>query len=213
MENKKRRYSFAEEVFNSISHGVGAALGIAGLVIMLVYAAYTGDPWKIVSSAIFGASLIFMYTSSTLYHAFGGRKRVLFNKMDHSAIYVLIAGTYTPFMLVTLRGAWGWSIFGAIWGLAIAGILFKMFWYTKKLRTLSAVIYLIMGWLVIIAIKPLIDKLPAGGLWWLVAGGLSYSLGVIFYLVKKIPFGHGIWHLFVLGGSVCHYFAVLFYVI
>lgn len=213
MNNSKKRYSFAEEVFNSVSHGIGAGLGIAGLVIMIVYAAYTGDAWKIVSTTIFGASLIFMYTSSTLYHALVGRKRVFFNKMDHSAIYVLIAGTYTPFMLVTLRGPWGWSIFGAIWALAIAGILFKMFWYTKKLRTLSAVIYLIMGWLVVIALKPLIAKLPIGGLIWLVAGGLSYSIGIIFYLVKKIPFGHGIWHLFVLGGSFCHYLSVLLYVI
>ncbi|MGC8866432.1 MAG: PAQR family membrane homeostasis protein TrhA [Bacteroidales bacterium] len=213
MSLSNRRYSFAEEVFNSVSHGIGAGLGIAGLVIMVIFAAFTGDPWKIVSSVIFGASLIFMYTSSTLYHAFGGRKRVFFNKMDHAAIYILIAGTYTPFMLVTLRGPWGWSIFGAIWAMAIAGILFKMFWYTKKLRTLSAVIYLMMGWLVIIAIKPLINNLPTGGLWWLVAGGLSYSLGVVFYLVKKIPFGHGIWHLFVLGGSICHYFAILFFVI
>jgi hemolysin III len=216
MKKPKRntsRYSFAEEVFNATTHGAGALLGLAGLVILVVFAALSGDAWKIVSSAIYGVSMVFLYTSSTLYHSLGGRKKVILNKIDHAAIYILIAGTYTPFMLVTLRGGWGWSIFGTIWALAIGGIIFKLYFYKSSLRTVSAILYLVMGWLVVIALRPLIRELPDGGLWWLLAGGLSYSVGVAFYLWKKIPFGHGIWHLFVLGGSICHYFAILLHVI
>lgn len=213
MTKESPRYSFAEEVFNATSHGAGALLGLAGLVILLVFAAISGDTWKIVSSAIYGVSMVLLYTSSTLYHSLNGRKKVILNKIDHAAIYILIAGTYTPFMLVTLRGGWGWSIFGTIWALAIGGIIFKLFFFKARLRTVSAILYLVMGWLVVIALRPLIRELPAGGLWWLLAGGLSYSVGVVFYLWKKIPFGHGIWHLFVLGGSICHYFAILLHVI
>lgn len=210
---RHKPYTFAEEVFNSLTHGVGALLGIAGLVILLVFAAIDGNAWKIVSSALFGASMVFLYTSSTLYHAVSGRKKVILNKIDHAAIYVLIAGTYTPFMLVTLRGPWGWSLFGAIWGLTVAGIVFKLYFYTPKLRTLSALLYIVMGWLVIVATRPLLENLSSGGLWWLLAGGVSYTAGVVFYLWKKLPFGHGIWHLFVLGGTVCHYFAILLHVV
>ncbi len=205
------RIRFVEEVLNSITHITGALLSIAGLVLLVVFSSYSGDAWKIVSFSIFGASLIFLYTSSALYHSVSKRARVFFNKLDHSAIYVLIAGTYTPFTLVTLRGAWGWSIFGVIWGLAIAGIIFKLFFYKHKWRVVSAILYILMGWIVVIATRPLVERLPAGALYLVFGGGLVYSLGVIFYIYKKIPFGHTFWHLMVMGGSFCHYFAVFFY--
>ncbi|MDO9512128.1 MAG: hemolysin III family protein [Bacteroidales bacterium] len=209
---KSPRLRFMEEVFNSVSHAIGLGLSIAGLVLLIVFAVIDGNVWKIVSFTIFGSSLVILYASSMLYHSTKNRIKYIFNKMDHAAIYILIAGTYTPFMLVTLRGGWGWSIFGVIWALAIAGVIMKFWFFNPKYRTISALLYLFMGWLVIIAIKPLIDSLDAGGLYFLMAGGLCYSFGIVFYLVKRIPFGHGIWHLFVIGGSICHFFSVLLYV-
>lgn len=172
-----------------------------------------GNAWHIVSSAIFGASLVLLYTASTLFHSIPmvGPKRVL-RVVDHCAIYVLIAGTYTPFTLVTLHGPWGWSLFGFTWGLAILGIGFKIF-FTGRYEFLSVLVYLLMGWCGIAAIEPMLHALATGGLWWLLAGGLCYSFGVIFYAWDGLRFNHAIWHLFVLGGSVCHFFAVLLYVI
>lgn len=202
-----------EELANSITHAIGVALSLAALVILVVYAAMQGDGWKIVSFSIYGTSLVLLYTASTLYHSFTSeRVRHYLKIFDHAAIYLLIAGTYTPFLLVMIRGAWGWTLFGIIWGLAIVGIIFKLF-FVHRFRIVSTIIYLLMGWLIIVAFRPLIANVPENGLYWLLAGGLSYSFGVIFYLWEKIPYHHAIWHLFVLGGSIFHFFAVLFYVL
>lgn len=212
MKRKISKSYFMEEVANSVSHGVGLCLAIAGAVILIVRASMQGDAWRVVSFSIYSSSLILLYAASTLYHSFSlERKRYILKILDHSAIYLLIAGTYTPFTLVSIRGAWGWSLFGGIWGLALAGILFKIF-FVNKLKTLSIIIYLCMGWLVIIAFKPAIEHIPGSGLILLVIGGIIYSLGVIFYSREKMPFHHLIWHLFVIGGSICHYFAILLYV-
>jgi hemolysin III len=211
-ENNKRPYNLGEEIANSITHGIGAGLAIAALVILVVSAARLGDPWRVVSFSIYGASLILMYLASTLYHALhhAGAKHV-FKILDHSAIYLLIAGTYTPFTLVSLRGAWGWTLFGIIWGLAITGIVFKAI-FIEKNKKLSLVIYILMGWLIIIAIRPMLATVALGGMLWLAAGGVLYTGGVIFYRLKSIKYMHAVWHLFVLGGSICHFFAILFYV-
>ncbi len=207
-----RRLGFYEEVANTITHGLGVAFSIAGLVLLVVRAALYGDAWQVVSFSIYGSSLILLYLASTLYHGIRSKRvKKIFRIFDHSAIYLLIAGTYTPFLLVTLRGPWGWSLFGVIWGLALLGIVFKAS-FGPKYNTLSTIFYILMGWVVIIAIKPLIAALPAHGLMWLVAGGLAYTSGVIFYAWEKLPFNHAIWHSFVLAGSFLHFFAVLFYI-
>ncbi len=208
------KQSLGEEIANSITHGIGAALATAALVILVVFASIRGDAWQVVSFSIYGASLIIMYTSSTLYHAFTNKKlKHYFRIMDHSSIFLLIAGTYTPVTLISLRGTgWGWTIFGIIWGLAILGIFFKLF-FIGKLEKLSVVFYILMGWLVVIAIKPMLENLPTGLLIWIAIGGLSYTLGVIFYAWQKLPYGHTIWHLFVLGGSISHFFGILFYLV
>ncbi len=201
------------ERFNSITHLVGAALALAGLVVLVVFASLKGDPWKIVSFSIYGASLFLLYTLSTLYHSLRGRAKEIFQKLDHVAIYLLIAGTYTPFTLVTLRGAWGWSLFGIIWGLAIVGIIVDTL-HKKGSRAIQMVIYLLMGWLIVVAMYPLVQALPTGGLVLLVLGGVLYTSGIIFYaLDKRMKHAHGIWHLFVLAGSISHFLAVLYYVL
>lgn len=206
-------YSKKEELANSITHGVGIALSLAAIVILVALASREGDLWKILSFSIYGGSLILLYTASTLYHSFTDQKVKHYLKIfDHSAIYLLIAGTYTPFMLVLLRDSIGWVLFGIVWSLALLGIVFKLF-FVGRFKILSTLIYLLMGWMVAFAFKPMIDNIPEGGLSWLLAGGICYSLGVVFYLWKKIPYHHAIWHLFVLGGSICHFFAVLFYVL
>ena len=209
MSDLRKQY---EEIANTITHGIGVGLSIAGLVLLVVRAAIHGDAWQVTSFAIYGSSLILLYLASTLYHGFRSErvKRIL-RLLDHSAIYLLIAGTYTPFVLVTLRGPWGWTLFGIIWGLALLGVTFKLI-FGHRYEMLSTVFYLLMGWVVIIAIKPLIAALPAAGLAWLVAGGLAYSLGVIFYVWEKLPYNHAIWHGFVLAGSFFHFFAVLLHV-
>ncbi len=200
------------ERFNAITHLVGAALALAGLVVLVVVAARQGDLWKIVSFSLYGATLFMLYGFSTLYHSLRGRAKTIFRRFDHLAIYLLIAGTYTPFMLVTLRGGWGWSLFGVVWGLAIAGMALE-YLPRKGPRILPVVIYLGMGWLALVALRPLWHALPLMGLVWLVAGGLFYTIGVIFYgLDEKLRHAHGIWHLFVLAGSASHYFAILYYV-
>lgn len=201
------------EKFNSISHLAGAVLSAIGTVLLIVLAARLGDPWKIVSFSIYGAMLLALYVGSTLYHSVRGQAKDVLRKFDHCAIYLLIAGSYTPFVLVTLRGPWGWSLFGAVWGLALVGIVQEI-WFAKGARLLSLAIYVLMGWLALIAIVPLISALTMAGFAWLAAGGLLYTVGIIFYVRdEKIRHGHGIWHLFVLGGSTCHYFAVLLYVV
>lgn len=201
------------EKFNSISHLIGVVLAATGSVLLIVLAARLGDPWKIVSFSIYGAMLLTLYVGSTLYHSARGPAKDVLRKFDHCAIYLLIAGTYTPFVLVTLRGPWGWSLFGAVWSLAVLGIVQEI-WFAKGARLLSLAIYVLMGWLALVAIMPLIAALTLAGFAWLAAGGLLYTIGIIFYVYdKRIRHGHGVWHLFVLGGSVCHYFAVLLYVV
>jgi hemolysin III len=200
------------ERLNSISHLFGAMLAIIGLVILVVSAAHQGDPWTIVSFSIYGTSLLLLYTFSTLYHSLQGKAKKIFRKLDHFAIYLLIAGTYTPFMLITLRGSWGWSIFITVWCLAIVGIILESL-PRKGSRVLPVIIYILMGWLIIIAFNPLLRNLPLPGLLWLLSGGLFYTVGVVFYAFDgKFSYFHGIWHLFVLAGSLSHYLAVLFYV-
>ena len=197
------------ELVNSITHLIGLGMSITALVLMLVRSALHGTAISVVSASIFGASLIILYLASTLFHAAKKiRIKAILNKLDHSAIYVLIAGTYTPFTIVLLQGGWGWSIFGVQWGLATVGILFRIFWYKPKFRAISAWAYVAMGLVMIIAVKPLIDSLSTQGLIWLAIGGAIYITGVFFYLSKKIPFAHGIWHLFVMGGSIAHFFAI-----
>ncbi len=206
------RTSVAEEVANVITHGLGVVLGVAALSILVVQAAIYGTAWHVVAMSIYGATLVILYLSSTLYHSFAfTRARNFFKMMDHISIYLLIAGTYTPFTLINLRGAWGWSIFGVIWGLAIIGIVMKIF-FTGQLELLSTFIYLGMGWIIIIAVRPLYRSVEPMGLVWLLIGGLSYSLGVIFFRMHRLKFHHFIWHLFVLGGSVSHFFGILYYV-
>lgn len=213
MKNEIYKQSLGEEIANAIIHGIGALLSIAGLVILVVVASTKGNAWHIVSFSVFGTCLILLYTASTLYHCFqSARVKKVFRIMDHAAIYLLIAGTYTPFTLTLLRGSWGWSLFGVVWGLGVAGIVFKVF-FVNKFNVLSTIIYLLMGWMIIIAAKPLIENVPANGLYCLVAGGAAYSLGTVFYLWEKLPYSHAVWHLFVLGGSICHFFAVLFFIL
>ncbi len=202
------------EIVNTITHCIGFVLSIIALVLMLIQSSDYGTASSIVGAAIFGSSLIILYAASTVYHAMTKiRIKYYLNKVDHSAIYVLIAGTYTPYTLITLEGAWGWSIFGIIWGLAFIGVMFKIFWYTQRLKKISAIAYIAMGLVVLIAIKPLIDNISLAGLLWLFAGGVSYIVGVFFYLSKKIPFAHGIFHLFCLAGSFFHFWSIYHHVL
>jgi hemolysin III len=201
------------ERFNSISHLIGAALALAALVVLVVFASLQGDPWKIVSLSIYGATLFLLYALSTLYHSLHGRAKLVFQKLDHAAIYLLIAGSYTPFTLVTLRGPWGWALFGVVWTLAVIGIVIDCL-HRNGPRIYQIIIYLLMGWVILIALYPLIQNLPTGGLVWLVIGGLCYTGGMVFYgLDEKLNHAHGIWHLFVLAGSICHFLAILLYVL
>jgi hemolysin III len=205
--------SLVEEIANGITHGIGLALAVAGLAILVFLSIMRGSAWHIVGCTVFGVTLVFLYAASTLYHSFRAPhlKRAL-KILDHAAIYLLIAGTYTPFTLVTLRGFWGWTLFVLVWGLSVFGILFKFF-HVDRFQVISTLVYLMMGWLVIIVIKPVLAIMPSGGMAWLLAGGLFYTAGTLFFAWKRIPYNHAIWHLFVLAGSVCHYFAVLFYVL
>jgi hemolysin III len=203
---------YVGERFNSISHLVGAALAVAGTGLLIVLAARLGDPWKIVSFSVYGAMLVALYVFSTLYHSIRGRAKQILRKFDHCSIYLLIAGSYTPFALVSLRGPWGWSLFGAVWALAALGITQEI-WLAKDKRVLSLVIYLLMGWLALVAVVPLWLALTPAGFAWLAAGGALYTAGIFFYATDhKVRHGHGVWHLFVLGGSTAHFFTVLFHV-
>ncbi|ABX31896.1 channel protein, hemolysin III family [Petrotoga mobilis SJ95] len=207
------KFTTGEEVANAVIHGIGALLSIAALVLLVVFSAINGQPWSIFSSVIYGSSLIILYLSSTLYHSFQRKKiKDLFEIFDHSAIYILIAGTYTPFALITLSGRLGWIIFSVVWVLAAIGIIFKIF-FVKRFRILSTILYIAMGWLVVFAMEPLVTNLDFWGVFWLVIGGILYTLGTIFYVWRKIPYHHALWHLIVLAGSICHFFSVFFYVI
>ena len=201
------------EKLNSITHMLGAVVALAGLVVLVVSASLKGDVWRIVSFSIYGTTLFLLYLFSTLYHSTKGPLKELYKKLDHIGIYLLIAGSYTPFVLVSLNGAWGWSLFGVIWGLAIIGTLFDIFSSDKR-RIIQLIIYVLMGWIALVAIKPLIESLSLAGFLWLLGGGLFYSFGIIFYILdlKKYHF-HGIWHLFVLAGSATHYFTIMYYVL
>jgi hemolysin III len=208
-----RPWSLGEEISHAVSHGVGAALAIAGLAGLVAVAAMRGDAWHVVSSAVFGATLVLLYTASTLYHAIPQpRAKRVFRILDHSAIYLLIAGTYTPFTLGPLRGPWGWALFGVVWTGAVAGVIFKSV-ALGRAPILSTVLYAAMGWSVVFAFGPLVRALAPGGLALLFAGGLCYTLGIVFYAWERLRFNHFVWHLFVLAGSICHYFAVLFFVL
>jgi hemolysin III len=202
-----------EHPLNSITHLIGAVIAFAGAAILIVFASLQGDAWKIVSFSVYGLSLFALYLTSTLYHALHGRQKARFRTLDHVAIYLLIAGTYTPLTLVTLRGGWGWAIFGTVWGLAAAGILLDSLAAGGR-RILPVSIYLVMGWNILIAFKPLVHSLSAAGFSWLLAGGLFYTFGILFYaLGEKRPLFHVVWHLFVLAGSICHYIMVFVYIL
>jgi hemolysin III len=207
------QYSFGEEIANSVTHGAGVVLAIAGLAVLTAFAALHGDIWHIVACSIFGAALIICYTTSTLYHSIRvERVRRVLRALDHSAIFLLIAGTYTPFMLVNLRGPWGWSLFGVIWGLAVAGIVLRLV-LKGRLHGLVVALYIAMGWVVVVAVEPMLEHVALGGLALLAGGGIAYTVGVIFYRWRQLPYHHAIWHGFVMLGSALHFFAVLFYVI
>jgi hemolysin III len=202
-----------EEILNAVTHGVGTLFAIIALSILSAAAYIYGSVWHLVSFIIYGVSLVLLYLASTLYHSFTNEKaKYAFKIFDHAAIYLLIAGTYTPFTLVPLHGTLGWTIFGIVWGLALIGIVFKLF-FVKRFKLLSTICYLLMGWFSVVMIKPLLVTLPVDGLWWLVVGGLFYTVGAIFYLAKKLPYHHAIWHLFVLAGSIAHFIAVFKYVL
>lgn len=209
-----KRYTTGEEIANAVTHGVAALMSIAGLAILVGFAVdYSGSPTVITAVSVFGASMIFLYVASTLYHAIPNPKaKQILQRLDHSMIYVLIAGSYTPFCLVTLEGVTGIALCIAVWAIALAGIALQGV-LIKKSKWLNSLLYLAMGWLVILIIEPLIENLANGGLWLLTAGGLSYSLGVIFYIWKAIPYSHAIWHVFVFAGTVLQFLAVLLYVI
>lgn len=214
MKNKHiTYYDLPEEKINIITHAIGLLLSIAALVLLIIHASSNGSARHIVSFTIFGASMILLYSASTLYHySQSPDLRRKLNILDHASIYVLIAGTYTPFTLVTLKGALGWSIFGVTWGIALAGVFLKLF-YTGKYDKISTIAYVAMGWIIIFAVKPLIENLPINGLYWLLAGGIFYTIGAVLYSIKKIKFNHAIFHVFVLLGSFSHFMAIYFYVL
>jgi len=202
-----------EELANSITHGIGLALSVVGLGFLVALSILRGNAWHIAGCTTFGITLVLLYCASTMYHLFRThRLQRILKILDHSAIYLLIAGTYTPFTLVNLRGFWGWTLFGLVWGLSVFGILWKLF-HIDRFKIVSTMLYIVMGWLVVIAIKPLFVAIPLTGIVWLAAGGMFYTLGVFFFAFKRVPYNHAIWHLFVLAGSICHYFAVVLYVL
>ncbi|MCK3684952.1 hemolysin III family protein [Maribellus sp. YY47] len=205
-----RTLTLGEEIFNGITHGIGTLLSIAALVLLVVYAATKGTAWHVVSFSIFGSTLVLLYLASTLYHSFTKEKvKNIFVRFDHAAIFLLIAGTYTPFVLTTIRGALGWTLFGIIWALAIAGVVIRSI-YLTRFKNLMVGIYVAMGWLFLMAIVPMVRNLSTSSIVFLFVGGGCYSVGVIFYAWRNLKYGHGIWHLFVLAGSIMHFFSVLY---
>ena len=202
-------YTKKEEIINAITHGIGAGLSIAALVILIVFSALKGTVWHVVSFSIYGATLVILYLESTLYHSItNGKVKKLFRKFDHMSIFLLIAGTYTPFCLTILRGKLGWTIFGIVWGCTVLGVILKAF-YTGKKELVSTILYIVMGWLIIIAIKPLYLSMTFKGFMLLLIGGVLYTAGTYFFSKDEIPYNHGIWHLFVMAGSICHFFSVM----
>lgn len=213
MSKTPKRYTLGEEIFNSVSHGAGSLLSIAGTVILIVFSAIYADAWAVVSSCVYGASLIILYTMSTLYHAITNEKaKKFFRIMDHNTIFFLIAGTYTPLTLFCLNGWLGWTLFGIVWGAAIIGIVLNSI-DLERFRKPSVVCYILMGWVIILAIRPLMESIPQTSLIFLLIGGVFYTVGVIFYAIKKIKYFHSIWHLFTIAGSIFHYFSILLAVI
>jgi hemolysin III len=212
-EPGRARYLPAEEALNSLTHGLGLAASLVGAAVLVVFTALQGDAWQIGSAGVYGATLVALYAASTLYHsARRPRARRVLRILDHCAIYLLIAGTYTPFTLVSMRGGWGWTLFGLVWGLCVAGIVFKLF-FTGRLDGLSTVVYVLMGWLCVIAVKPMLEMLETGALLWAAAGGVAYTAGTLFYHNRRLPYSHAVWHLFVIAGSACHYLAISRYVL
>lgn len=206
-------YSLGEEIAHSVSHGIGAVLSAVGLGFLIWFSMQHGDAWMVVSSIVYGLSLILLYSASTLYHAIPHpRAKRIFQLLDHSMIFVLIAGTYTPFALVSLHGPWGWSLFGVVWGIALAGIMLETM-KKERIKWLSLSLYIGLGWMAVIVIKPMLEMVPTTGLLFLLAGGLSYTFGVVFYVRKQMLYHHAIWHMFVMAGSALHYCAVLFGVV
>ncbi len=213
IKSESKKYNLAEEIASSITHGIGVALSIAGLTVSLVFASLYGNAWHIVGFCIFGISLILLYTSSTLYHGFQNPKiKHIFRVIDYSAIYVLIAGSYTPVILISMRNTLGFTLLGLVWGMAFLGIILKVLFF-KKLQIVAVAFYLLMGWMIVFVVKPALVVVPRGLFYWLLAGGLCYTIGVIFFALKKIPFNHTIWHFFVLGGSTLHFLGMFFYLI
>lgn len=210
---RARVYSRAEEIANWVTHGIGLVASVVGLTLLIVSSSLRGTAWHVVSFTVFGLTLLVLYTVSTIYHTQRNEQaKQLFRRLDHAAIFLLIAGTYTPFLLTHLRGPWGWTLFGVIWGLCGAGAVFKLF-FGQRYPLTSTLAYVFVGWLVVVAVEPLTERVPNGGLWLLLAGGLCYTFGVVFYLWRRLRFHHAVWHGFVLGGSTCHYLAVLLFLL
>ncbi|MBI3568010.1 MAG: hemolysin III family protein [Gemmatimonadetes bacterium] len=213
----KRGQTIGEEIANSITHGLGLVAALAAAPVMIGVAARSNDPWRVVTASLYATTLVLLYAASTVYHAVPAVRlpsaKLLLKRLDHAAIYLLIAGTYTPFLLVNLRGPWGWSLFGVIWGLAALGITLKSVYGAHRLPALSTTVYVAMGWLAVIAVKPMFEHVPHAALLWLAVGGVCYTLGVAFYVWHRLRYHHAIWHLFVLAGSAAHAWAVLGYVL
>lgn len=213
LDHRLIHYSAQEELANRITHGAAALASVPAMVVLLVAAARTGDPYRVVSCAVFAGSLCLFYVISTLYHSLrSARARYVFRVLDHAGIYLVIAASYTPFTLVSMRSGNGWTLFGTVWTLAAAGMLFKSL-LTHRLRFLAPVLYIALGWLIVVDLEGLLTLVPSGGVTWLIAGGLAYTGGIVFYAIDRIPYNHAIWHLFVVAGSACHYLAVLWYVV
>ncbi len=207
-----QRQRLREEIASGVTHGAGLLLAVAAVPVLIVLGALRGSAVHVVGFTVYGSSLVLVYATSTLYHAFQRpRLKHVFRILDHGAIYLLIAGTYTPVMLLSLNGPWGWTLLGLVWTLAVFGCVFKLF-FVGRFEGFSTVLYLVMGWLVVLVLKPLVASVPTVALLWLVAGGLSYTVGVVFFVWERLPYNHAVWHLFVIGGSVCHYVAILLYV-
>ncbi|MFQ5801543.1 MAG: hemolysin III family protein [Candidatus Methylomirabilales bacterium] len=208
---QERTESLGEEIANSVSHGVGLLAAVAAAPVLVLSAVQRDGAAGILGASVFAATMVLLYLASTLYHALpGNRAKRVFQVLDHGAIYLLIAGTYTPFTLGVLRGTWGWTLFGLVWGLAVAGVVLKAVGGIRY-PVISTCVYLAMGWLVLIAVKPLWLRVPPWGLFWLLAGGIAYTTGVVFFAAKRVPYNHFVWHLFVMAGTACHFIAVLWY--
>jgi hemolysin III len=206
-------YTKKEEIANALTHGFGAALAAAGLAVLIVFAALSGTAWHVTAFTVYGVTMLLLYAASTLVHSFPeGKVKDLFETLDHSSIYLFIAGTYTAILLTVMRGPLGWTLFGIVWGLAISGVVFKAF-FTKRFLYSSTLLYIAMGWLIVFAWKPLLAAMAPGGIRLLVAGGLAYTIGAVFYVWRGFRYHHAVWHLFVIAGSVCHYFAILIYLL